>query len=167
LGDFCNAHERRVYLHKFFGDLRRQLELELNGLPIELKLNIDTKVVARFDEARVARAVHNLARNAIEAMSAKGGVLTLKGKLEGGELLIVVADTGPGIPQAIEGRLFHSFVTLGKEGGTGLGLAIVKKIVEEHGGELNFAAAPEGGTRATLRFARDPAAEGAGSEAAE
>jgi signal transduction histidine kinase len=137
---------RRVYLHKFFGDLRRQLELELKDKPIELKLIIDTKVVARFDEERVARAVHNLARNAIEAMSTKGGVLTLKGKLEGRELSIVVADTGPGIPQAIEGRLFQSFVTMGKEGGTGLGLAIVKKIVEEHGGNVNVKSSPRGAT---------------------
>ena len=137
---------RRVYLHKFFGDLRRQIELELNGLPIELKLNIDTKVVARFDETRVARAVHNLARNAIEAMSAQGGVLTLKGKLDGRDLLIVVADTGPGIPLAIEGRLFQSFVTMGKEGGTGLGLAIVKKIVEEHGGNVKVKSSSRGAT---------------------
>jgi signal transduction histidine kinase len=136
---------RRVYLHKFFGDLRRQLELELTGLPIELKLNIDTKVVARFDEARVARAVHNLARNAIEAMS-QGGILTLKGKLDGKDLLIVVSDTGPGIPPAIEHRLFQSFVTHGKEGGTGLGLAIVKKIVEEHGGNVRVKSSPRGAT---------------------
>jgi two-component system nitrogen regulation sensor histidine kinase NtrY len=51
-----------------------------------------------------------------------------------------------------------------REKGTGLGLAIVKKIVEEHGGELSFAAALGGGTAATLRFAREPAAA---SEAAE
>jgi signal transduction histidine kinase/putative methionine-R-sulfoxide reductase with GAF domain len=136
---------RRVYLHKFFADLRRQLELELrlSGKPIELKLNVDTKVVARFDEARVARAVHNLARNAIEAM-ADGGVLTLRGKLEGKELLIAVSDTGPGVPPAIEHRLFQSFVTMGKEGGTGLGLAIVKKIVEEHGGGVKVKSSPRG-----------------------
>jgi signal transduction histidine kinase len=136
---------RRVYLHKFIGDLRRQLELELTGLPIELKLNVDTKVVARFDEARVARAVHNLARNAIEAMD-KGGVLTLRSKLEGKELVIAVSDTGPGIPPAIEHRLFQSFVTMGKEGGTGLGLAIVKKIVEEHGGSVKVKSSPKGAT---------------------
>jgi len=136
---------RRVYLHKFFADLRRQLELEISGMPIELKLNIDTKVVARFDEARVARAVHNLARNAIEAMD-QGGVLTLKGKLDGKDLLIAVSDTGPGIPPAIEHRLFQSFVTLGKEGGTGLGLAIVKKIVEEHGGNVRVKSSPRGAT---------------------
>jgi len=138
---------RRVYLHKFFADLRRQLELELqlSAKPIELKLNVDTKVVARFDEARVARAVHNLARNAIEAM-ADGGVLTLRGKLEGKELLIAVSDTGPGVPPAIEHRLFQSFVTMGKEGGTGLGLAIVKKIVEEHGGRVKVKTSPRGAT---------------------
>jgi signal transduction histidine kinase len=136
---------RRVYLHKFFGDLRRQLELELTGSPIELKLNVDTKVVARFDEARVARAVHNLARNAMEAME-NGGVLTLSGKLVGKELLIAVSDTGPGIPPAIEHRLFQSFVTMGKEGGTGLGLAIVKKIVEEHGGSVQVKSSSKGAT---------------------
>jgi signal transduction histidine kinase/putative methionine-R-sulfoxide reductase with GAF domain len=136
---------RRVYLHKFFGDLRRQLELELTGLPIELKLAVDTKVVARFDEARVARAVHNLARNAIEAMET-GGVLTLLGKMDGKDLLIAVSDTGPGIPPAIEHRLFQSFVTMGKEGGTGLGLAIVKKIVEEHGGNVRMKSGPKGAT---------------------
>jgi signal transduction histidine kinase len=138
---------RRVYLHKFFADLRRQLELELelNGKPIELKLNVDTKVVARFDEARLARAVHNLARNAIEAMTT-GGVLTLRGKLQGKELLIAVSDTGPGVPPAIEHRLFQSFVTMGKDGGTGLGLAIVKKIVEEHGGTVTVKSSPKGAT---------------------
>lgn len=135
---------RRVYLHKFFGDLRRQLELEVSGRPIELKLDIDTKVVARFDEARVARAVHNLARNAIEAMEKNGGTLTLRGKLDGNDLLIGVSDNGPGIPPAIEHRLFQSFVTMGKEGGTGLGLAIVKKIVEEHGGTVKVKSSPRG-----------------------
>ena len=102
-------------------------------------------MVARFDESRVARAVHNLARNAIEAMD-KGGVLTLKSKIDGKDLLIAVSDTGPGIPPAIEHRLFQSFVTLGKEGGTGLGLAIVKKIVEEHGGNVTVKSSSKGAT---------------------
>jgi len=150
---------RRVYLHKFFGDLRRQLELELSGKPIELHLDIDTKVVARFDEARVARAVHNLARNAIEAMSTSGGELSLRAKLEGRDLVIVVGDTGPGIPPAIEGRLFQSFVTMGKEGGTGLGLAIVKKIVEEHGGTVSVKSSAKG-ARFELRLPQpEPMAE--------
>ena len=103
-------------------------------------------MVARFDEQRVARAVHNLARNAIEAMQDTGGLLTLGGKLDGKDLLITVSDTGPGVPPAIEHRLFQSFVTMGKEGGTGLGLAIVKKIVEEHGGSVSVRSSPRGTT---------------------
>ena len=76
-----------------------------------------------------------------------------------------VTDNGVGLPQ--EGvRIMEPYVTT-REKGTGLGLAIVKKIVEEHGGELSFTAAPDGGTRATLRFARDPAIARASSEAAE
>ncbi len=127
---------RKVYLHKFFGDLREQLSHEIDGRAVELTMDVDTKVVARFDESRMARAIQNLARNALEAMAERGGVLTIQAGMDGDELVIVVRDTGPGIPEEIQGRLFQSFVTAGKKGGTGLGLAIVKKIVEEHGGSV-------------------------------
>jgi signal transduction histidine kinase len=85
-----------------------------------------------------------LARNAIEAMGPRGGKLTVSAGLDQGDLLISVADTGPGIPKEVEGRLFQSFVTLGKAGGTGLGLAIVKKIVEEHGGRVSVSSSSAG-----------------------
>jgi signal transduction histidine kinase/putative methionine-R-sulfoxide reductase with GAF domain len=137
---------RKVYLNKFFADVRRQLALEVTGLPIELSFQVDTKLVARFDEGRLARVVHNLARNAIEAMGEAGGVLTIGARLDGEELLIFVQDTGPGIPAAIEGQLFQSFVTMGKAGGTGLGLAIVKKIVEEHRGSVSVKSSSAGAT---------------------
>jgi signal transduction histidine kinase len=137
---------RRVYLKKFFADLERQLRLEIGTQPVELAVEVDSKLVARFDEGRAARALHNLARNALEAMGERGGRLTLGAKLEGSELVIVVSDTGPGIPKEIEGRLFQSFVTAGKRGGTGLGLAIVKKIVEEHGGRIAVRSSSAGTT---------------------
>ena len=137
---------RKVYLNKFFSDVRRQLALEVTGQPVELEFNVDAKLVARFDEGRVARVVHNLARNAIEAMGEAGGVLTIGACMNGQDLLISVKDTGPGIPQAIEGQLFQSFVTMGKAGGTGLGLAIVKKIVEEHGGTVSVSSSSAGAT---------------------
>ncbi len=127
---------RKVYLHKFFGDLREQLSHEIDGRAVDLVMDIDTKVVARFDESRIARALQNLCRNALEAMAEKGGELRIEAHLEGDELVLVVRDSGPGIPKEIQGRLFQSFVTAGKKGGTGLGLAIVKKIVEEHGGTV-------------------------------
>ncbi len=143
---------RRVYMRKFFGELDKQLRIEVGhsgGAPIELKVHVDSKLVARFDEARVARAIHNLARNAIEAMRDKGGVLGIVAELRGSELLITVSDTGPGIPKEVEGRLFQSFVTAGKRGGTGLGLAIVKKIAEDHGGRVDLESS-KAGARFTL-----------------
>jgi len=135
---------RKVYLNKFFADVRRQLALEISEIPVELLFQVDTKLVARFDEGRLARVIHNLSRNAIEAMGEAGGVLTIGARMDGQDLLITVQDTGPGIPAAIEGQLFQSFVTMGKAGGTGLGLAIVKKIVEEHGGTVSVSSSSEG-----------------------
>ncbi|HVU03553.1 MAG TPA: GAF domain-containing sensor histidine kinase [Polyangiaceae bacterium] len=147
---------RRVYLHKFMSEIREQVQRELDGQPIELAMKVDTKAVARFDEGRMARAIHNLARNAIEAMSDRGGRLTIDAHVAGDELVIAVSDTGPGIPKEIEGRLFQSFVTAGKKDGTGLGLAIVKKIVEEHGGTVSARSGPEGAIF-ELRLPQSPA----------
>jgi signal transduction histidine kinase/putative methionine-R-sulfoxide reductase with GAF domain len=137
---------RKVYLKKFFSDITRQLELEFAGRPIELLLDVDTKLVARFDESGVARAIHNLARNAVEAMGERGGKLTISARMKERELVITVTDTGPGIPKEIEDRLFQSFVTAGKTGGTGLGLAIVRKIAEEHGGSVSVRSSEAGAT---------------------
>ena len=78
--------------------------------------------------------------------------------LEGSVLSITVADTGPGIPKEIEGRLFQSFVTSRKKGGTGLGLAIVKKIVEEHGGTVSVRSSARGAAF-TLRLPQQTSPE--------
>jgi signal transduction histidine kinase len=152
---------RRVYLKKFLTELERQIRLEVGAQPVEVELRVDSKLVARFDEGRVARALHNLARNALEAMGERGGRLTLGASLSDGDLVMTVADTGPGIPKEIESRMFQSFVTLGKRGGTGLGLAIVKKIVDEHGGRIEVHSSGAGASF-ELRFPqtreRDPRA---------
>ncbi|HVW28840.1 MAG TPA: GAF domain-containing sensor histidine kinase [Polyangiaceae bacterium] len=137
---------RRVYLNKFFNEIRQQLGHEIDGRAIELEIDVDPKLVARFDEAKMARAIHNLARNAVEAMADRGGRLTLRAGMVGPDLVMSVSDTGPGVPKEIEGRLFQSFVTAGKEGGTGLGLAIVKKIAEEHGGSVSVHSSDQGAT---------------------
>lgn len=84
--------------------------------------------------------------------------------LEPQHLRVTVEDNGVGLPSGP--NILEPYVTT-REKGTGLGLAIVKKIVEEHGGDIAFAPAADGGTRATLRFAIHPAAVLSGSEAAE
>jgi signal transduction histidine kinase/putative methionine-R-sulfoxide reductase with GAF domain len=139
---------RKVYLQKFFEDVRIQLEADLARRGIELVVDVQERGTARFDEGKMLRVVHNLARNAVEAMGKKGGKFIVKvtRDKDDGALLVSFSDTGPGIPKEIEHRLFQSFVTSGKKGGTGLGLAIVKKIAEEHGGTIAVQSSSRGAT---------------------
>ncbi len=142
---------RKVYLQHFFNDVKNQLAPQLTRHGIELVVDVEDKGTARFDEGKMLRVVHNLARNAEEAMADKGGKFTIKiarEKEKDGDSTLVVtfSDTGPGIPKEIEHRLFQSFVTSGKKGGTGLGLAIVKKIAEEHDGTISVTSTSKGAT---------------------
>ncbi|MDF2693206.1 MAG: Adenylate cyclase [Labilithrix sp.] len=159
-----NLLVRKVYLSKFFGDVKEQLQTQLARVGVELVIDLQDKGIARFDEGKILRIVHNLARNAAEAMADKGGRFTIKVSrakaTRNTEEAIVVtfSDTGPGIPKEIEHRLFQSFVTSGKKGGTGLGLAITKRIAEEHGGTISVKSTSKGATF-TLRLPQHAADE--------
>ena len=123
------------------------------------------------DRHQVGQAMTNVLKNAVEAVEAKAresepdfrGRIAVSIEPGPSDVTIVVEDNGVGLPQDRD-RIVEPYVTT-REKGTGLGLAIVNKIVEEHGGEMAFATAQAGGTRVTLRLAREPAAQG--SEAAE
>ena len=91
---------------------------------------------AWFDPRKLERALYNLLLNACEAApSSEGKVLVSVGR-SGSSLTIAVSDNGPGIAEPIREKLFHPFVSYGKENGTGLGLTVVQKIVQDHGGEV-------------------------------
>jgi signal transduction histidine kinase/putative methionine-R-sulfoxide reductase with GAF domain len=138
---------RKVYLAKFFGEVKEQLQMPLARSGVELIIDLADRGTARFDEGKILRVIHNLARNAAEAMVGRGGKFTLKVTRDAHDALVLTfSDTGPGIPKDIEHRLFQSFVTSGKKGGTGLGLAIVKRIAEEHGGTISVHSSSKGAT---------------------
>lgn len=134
---------RRVYLHTFFEDLAEQLKPALDERGIRLELALSDRGIAHFDEEKMQRVFHNLARNAAEAIGDRGGVCRLEvERSESGDLVLTFADDGPGVSEEIRGRLFESFTTHGKKGGTGLGLAIVQSIVEDHGGSVTVDSEP-------------------------
>ena len=134
---------RRVYLHTFFEDLAEQLKPELADKGIRLELTLNDRGVAHFDEEKMQRVFHNLARNAAEAIGEEGGVCRLEvNRGDDGALMLTFSDDGPGVSEQIRGRLFESFTTHGKKGGTGLGLAIVQSIVEDHGGNVAVESRP-------------------------
>jgi signal transduction histidine kinase len=94
------------------------------------------QVAGWFDQRKLERALYNLILNACEAAPGVGGTVEVTAAEVAGSITISVADNGPGIAESIRERLFHPFVSYGKENGTGLGLAVVLKIVQDHGGEI-------------------------------
>lgn len=94
-------------------------------------------VLCRAGEIRQVMA--NLVGNAIDAMQAKGGTLTLRAReaAEGG-VEILVMDTGAGISEEAQKRILEPFYTTKGAAGTGLGLSICAEIVQRHGGALTF-----------------------------
>lgn len=98
----------------------------------------------RADAAQLKQVLINLVTNAGEAMTG-GGTVTLRTRTErrrlghrgAASVVLEVADTGPGITPEVARRLFDPFFTT-KPSGTGLGLSIAARIVEKHGGRLEY-----------------------------
>jgi signal transduction histidine kinase len=126
---------QKVYLNKFVEEVRELLVPDTNSHRVTLVIEQAYDGVARFDETKLKRVLFNLARNACQAMG-DGGTFTWKIAQAGERLVFECTDTGPGIPQEMEGKLFESFASHGKANGTGLGLAMAKKIVDAHCGAI-------------------------------
>lgn len=150
-----NLLVRKVFLHRWVSEVSESLSAELAGKGIDLVVDERYRGDARFDDMKMKRVVFNLARNAREAMPS-GGRFVFSVDRDGSDVVFRFADTGTGIPAEVQDRLFETFVTSGKESGTGLGLAIVKKIVDEHGGSIDYETVPGQGTTFTVRLPIDP-----------
>ena len=100
------------------------------------------------DEDALKQCIVNLIKNAVEAMP-DGGVITIKLDLKSGDVVLQVIDTGVGMTEHEQDRVFNPFYST-KEGGSGLGLAMIKKIVEEMGGRVKLASKPGVGTTVSL-----------------
>jgi two-component system nitrogen regulation sensor histidine kinase NtrY len=157
-------------------DLARQAVFlqEVARPEIDFSFSADEAITTiACDRHQFGQAMTNVLKNAVEAVDARAKHageefrcrIAVEMTEQEGTVAVSVTDNGVGLPQDPE-RIVEPYVTT-RDKGTGLGLAIVKKIVEEHGGEMTFASVPGGGTRVTLRFARDPLNSQRSSEAAE
>jgi len=155
-----------------FLQFARPAEPELASLPADLplqevqvllaeplsKANIrlvreeSTPLLIQADAAQIKQVLINLVQNAAESMNGSG-TITLRTRQDRKRLarnetdvvILEVADTGKGIAPEVERRLFDPFFTT-KETGTGLGLSIAARIVEKHGGDLEYQTQPNHGT---------------------
>lgn len=117
------------------------------GINIEQTFPPQLPLVAG-DQEKLAQALLNLCKNAVEAMP-HGGVLTICGNSAESHVLLTISDTGVGIPEGL--NILEPFTTT-KEAGTGLGLAIVQQIVTAHGGTMTYTSTPGRGTTFSLQF---------------
>ncbi|MBU4264221.1 MAG: PAS domain S-box protein [Proteobacteria bacterium] len=131
-------------------------QLKSRGIEVDLQLDEGLpKILA--SKNLLEQIFLNLVTNAREAMEAKGpGTekrLTITTHEEEGKVVVLVSDTGPGIPDQIFKKIFDPFFTTKEVGkGTGLGLSIVYRIVKDFGGDISVKSTSDTGTIFELSF---------------
>jgi signal transduction histidine kinase len=115
-----------------------------------IEVHCQDQFLGWFDPRKLERALYNLLLNACEAVPQTGGKVDVTVGETEDSISIQVSDNGPGIEESIREKLFHPFVSYGKENGTGLGLAVVQKIVQDHGGEVILQRTPDQRTVFTI-----------------
>ena len=133
------------------GSVHRLLGAEAERRGVALSLVTEPAHIAG-DAGQLNQAVLNLVLNALDAAPQEGKV-RLSLRVERGEVVIEVEDSGGGIPRELRQRIFEPFFST-KATGTGLGLAIVHSTVTQHGGTLGVDPSPLGGARFWLRLPR-------------
>jgi two-component system sensor histidine kinase HydH len=122
-------------IEKLFDRVLQLADAELRARGIEARREADPSLgELRGDPDLLAQMLLDLVTNAVEAME-HGGSLELRARAAGGDALLEVADSGPGVPDAETARIFEPFYTI-KPRGTGLGLAMARRIAIAHGGSL-------------------------------
>jgi two-component system OmpR family sensor kinase len=114
------------------------------------------------DRQRLTQALMNLSQNAV-AHTHQGDAVELGSALAGGSVRLWVRDTGPGIPEHDQARIFERFVRLNGSHageGAGLGLAITRAVAEAHGGRVELDSRPGAGARFTVIIPTEPPQEG-------
>jgi signal transduction histidine kinase len=125
-------------------EVRLLFAAELAAADIQMVVEAQTAARVPADLGQIKQVLINLVKNARESIG-RGGTITLRSRRDRRTLadretdvvILEVADTGGGIPPEIGKRLFDPFFST-KENGTGLGLSIAARIVERHGGALQY-----------------------------
>ena len=92
------------------------------------------RIVLSADQGQLEQVFNNLFANAVDAMNGRGN-LSVSVRETGGSAVIIVSDSGAGIPRESIDKIFEPFFST-KDKGTGLGLAIVYNIIKKHGGDI-------------------------------
>lgn len=122
--------------------------VETTAIKEEINIYKDYKVdfTLNLDIDLMKSCLLNILTNSMHAMKYSNMKnLFIKTELLGDEILLSIADTGSGVPEELLDKIFEPFFST-KKGGLGLGLPLAKKVVEEHGGRLEFLSTPVKGS---------------------
>lgn len=161
--DYSTIEAGRFRLNSRAENLRQLLESVVEmlaprahekGIEIGATVSFDVPSLMDFDPARLRQVLFNVIGNAVKFTKA-GGVL-IRVNLDSRDIVITVADTGPGMTAEERQRIFGEFEQAGsaneRSGGTGLGLSISARILREFGGSLSVASEKGTGSTFAIRF---------------
>jgi signal transduction histidine kinase/ActR/RegA family two-component response regulator len=138
-------------------EIEKTMRFALRGSGVSYTITQEPKLIpAHADPGQIGQALHNLALNAIQAMSFRGAITIAcrnreladreaPGLNPGRYIEIRFSDSGRGMSPEVAARIFEPYFTT-KSGGTGLGLTTVYSIVKRHGGHISVETKPEAGT---------------------
>jgi two-component system sensor histidine kinase BaeS len=158
LATLAAAQAAALALHRAPADLGKIAAAAADALAPQiseagLALNLDTApVMISGDAERLTQIVTNLLTNAVK-YTPPGGQVTVTTRADGDAARLIVADTGPGIPQADLPHVFERFWRgsgAARRSGTGIGLAVVAELAAAHGGTVTAASPPGGGALFTV-----------------
>jgi len=134
--------------------LHKTVDLIRGQIPARVDLDLEVKEDVSFfgDKQKLQQALVNLLLNAFQAVGEEGNI-GLRGEFRAAEkqVVIEVADSGPGIPPDVMDRIFDPFFTTKDVGeGSGLGLAITREIIAKHGGVITARSGPGEGATFTI-----------------
>ncbi|HET9594690.1 MAG TPA: ATP-binding protein [Anaeromyxobacteraceae bacterium] len=146
-----------VALLAIASELSRLLSPRADEAGLSLECDVASELTVRADRAALRELLEALLDNAIR-YTPRGGRVGLRARKDGVGVLLVVWDTGPGIPPEERGLVFERFhrgsaAAASGAPGSGLGLAIVKTIADAHGATLSLTDHPGGGLQVTMRLA--------------
>lgn len=138
------------------GEAVRQITPAAKARGVSLTMAVRPDDVVTADASGLHTVLLNLLDNAVK-YTPRGGSVTIAGEAVPGGYEVRVTDTGIGIPEGDQARVFERFYRVDKArdratGGTGLGLSIVKHLVEAHGGRVSVRSAPGEGSTFTVSF---------------
>ena len=117
---------------------------------IRIDANLDPSVETNGDADLLQQAILNVINNGLEAMP-DGGTLTVRTARDGGDCQLEIGDSGSGIAPELRDRIFNLYFTT-KQNGSGIGLATTFRVVQLHGGTIDFESVLGKGTKFRLRF---------------